>query len=283
MGILQLLASRNFITVNKDLIKILGLEEAILLGELASEYDYWFNQDKLDDGYFYSTVENIQEHTTLSDHKQRKALKKLKDKGLVDVKVKGIPAKRYIKIYEEQVFELFNSQFLKNLRTRNEKNKEVDLKKLNGNNNISNNNKSNNNVYKNREENTYVIDENKVTHIDNKKREKEILESEFSSLWEKYPKKIGKENAFKDYIKFRRAGESFEDIEIGLDRYLKYIKSAYIDNRYIKNGSTWFHQKGWEDLYQENKTSSITEHIEAEPMTEEEVEDFFNEFTKKFS
>lgn len=146
MGILQLISARNFITVNKDLIKLLGLEEAILLGELASEHDYWETQDKLEDGYFYSTVENIENHTTLSDHKQRKAIKNLKSKNLIDVKVKGIPAKRYIKINEEQVFELFNLQFLKNSRTRDEKIEEQGFKNSKTNNNILNNNKINNNI-----------------------------------------------------------------------------------------------------------------------------------------
>jgi hypothetical protein len=41
MSVLGLLASRNYITVNKDLIQALGLEEAIILGELASEYSFW--------------------------------------------------------------------------------------------------------------------------------------------------------------------------------------------------------------------------------------------------
>ena len=150
---MQLISTRNFITVNKDLIKLLGLEEAILLGELASEHDYWESQDKLEDGYFYSTVENIQEHTTLSDHKQRKALKNLKDKGLIEIKVKGIPAKRYIKINEEQVFKLFNNQFLKNLRTSNEKIKELDTENFKTNNNIINNNIINNNIDNNIKEN----------------------------------------------------------------------------------------------------------------------------------
>ena len=40
MNILQLLASSSFITLNKNVIKAVGLEEALLLGELCSEYDY---------------------------------------------------------------------------------------------------------------------------------------------------------------------------------------------------------------------------------------------------
>lgn len=108
MNILQLIANESFITVNKILIKLVGLEEAILIGELASEYDYWSKHGGLTpEGYYFSTVENIEEKTTLSDHKQRKAFNKLKQLGLIDVKVKGIPAKRYIKLNDEKIMALF--------------------------------------------------------------------------------------------------------------------------------------------------------------------------------
>lgn len=146
MGILQLIASQNFIVVNKELIKILGLEEAILIGELASECDYWERQDKLENGYFYSTLENVEENTTLTAFKQRKALNKLKELKLVEVSLRGIPAKRYVKINEEQVIKLFNNKMLKNLTSCSEKNKELEVKKINTNNNINNKNK-NNNIY----------------------------------------------------------------------------------------------------------------------------------------
>ena len=140
MGILQLISTSNFITVNKDLIKELGLEEAILLGELASEYDYWNNKNEIEDGYFYSTIENIEEKTTLTAYKQRKCLENLKNKGIIDIQIRGIPAKRYIKINEEKVIEIFNNKLLKNLTTGCEKTSQLEVKKLNGNNNIINNN-----------------------------------------------------------------------------------------------------------------------------------------------
>lgn len=139
MGILQLISTSNFITVNKDLIKALGLEEAILLGELASEYDYWSTRNEIENGYFYSTIENIEEKTTLTAYKQRKCLENLKNKGIIDIQIKGMPAKRYIKINEEQVFQIFNNKLLKNLTTRSENFSQQDIKKLNGNNNINNN------------------------------------------------------------------------------------------------------------------------------------------------
>lgn len=164
MGILQLISTSNFITVNKDLIKVLGLEEAILLGELASEYNYWNTRNEIENGYFYSTIENIEEKTTLTAYKQRKCLENLKNKGIIDIQIKGMPAKRYIKINEEQVFQIFNNKLLKNLTTRSEKILQQDVKKLNGNNNIINNNINNNNIInkKNKKETEFdsVISEN---------------------------------------------------------------------------------------------------------------------------
>ena len=144
MGILQLISTSNFITVNKDLIKELGLEEAILLGELASEYDYWNNKNEIENGYFYSTIENIEEKTTLTAYKQRKCLEYLRFRGIIDIQIRGIPAKRYIKINEEKVIEIFNNKLLKNLTTGCKKISQLEVKKLNGNNNIINNNINNN-------------------------------------------------------------------------------------------------------------------------------------------
>ena len=165
MGILQLISTSNFITVNKDLIKVLGLEEAILLGELASEYDYWNNKNEIEDGYFYSTIENIEEKTTLTAYKQRKCLENLKNKGIIDIQIRGIPAKRYIKINEEKVIEIFNNKLLKNLTTGCKKISQLEVKKLNGNNNIINNN-INKNIKKEKKETEFdsVINENFTDH-----------------------------------------------------------------------------------------------------------------------
>ena len=154
MTILNLISNNNFITLNKNLIKAIGLEEAIILGELASEYDYWSSQKALEDGYFYSTIENIEKHTTLSVHKQRKALNNLKEKGIIDIKVKGIPAKRYIKIIEKQVYELLSIQFVKNSQTSLLKINKQASENLSGNKNINNKNINNKNIEKEYIDNT---------------------------------------------------------------------------------------------------------------------------------
>ena len=106
MILASLLSSSKYIIVNKDLIKMLGLNEAIILGELCSEYSYWESVNQLvDDGYFYSTRENIENNTGINAHFQRIAMKNLEEKGILTSKKMGIPCKKYYKIDENAVIE----------------------------------------------------------------------------------------------------------------------------------------------------------------------------------
>lgn len=94
-----LLRNNGCITVNKYLIHAVGLNEAILYSELASRYEYFADRNKLDDeGYFYNTQYDLQAGTGLGEKAQRTAINKLKKIGLINVKRKGIPAKRYFTI-----------------------------------------------------------------------------------------------------------------------------------------------------------------------------------------
>ena len=97
-GISKLLSTDGFIQVNKTLIKKAGLHEAILIGELCAEYNYWEERNLLEDGFFYSTRDNIEENTGLSEHYQRKALSTLYELGIILIEKRGLPAKNYYKI-----------------------------------------------------------------------------------------------------------------------------------------------------------------------------------------
>lgn len=155
MKVSSLLSTSKYFIVNKELIKALGTEEAIVLGELISERDYWESREQLEDDWFYSTIENIENEIGYNEYKQRKILKSLESKGVLEVKVKGMPAKRYIRIDEENLLNLLNVQFFKNSRTSSLKIKEQEPQNLRGNNNnikiinknsiITNNNEHNNN------------------------------------------------------------------------------------------------------------------------------------------
>lgn len=146
MSVLDLIASRNFIAVNKTLVKIFGLEEAIILGELASEYAYWQDRNELDaEGFFFSTVENIEENTALKEKRQRKAINNLQNAGIIEIKLKGLPAKRYIKISTEQLTPILLNNSGEMSETSSAKKAELDTPKRRSNKNninkISNKNK----------------------------------------------------------------------------------------------------------------------------------------------
>jgi DNA-binding MarR family transcriptional regulator len=96
------------------------------------------------------------------------------------------------------------------------------------------------------------VKEQDKTHTQKKKRKNNIplstLELEFERLWDIYPKKKGKEDAKKKYIKLRKENKlTYEAVENGLYRYLRYIEQHETEERYIPYGSTWFNQHRWED------------------------------------
>lgn len=124
----ELFASGNYIAVNRSLIKAVGLECAVLIGELASEAMYW--DEHLDDGWFFSTVENVENATGLTGYQQRKALAKLAELGIVEVQQKGLPKRRYVRVNFEQVAKIIDSKSSKNFTTSSEKTSPLEVKKL---------------------------------------------------------------------------------------------------------------------------------------------------------
>lgn len=160
--LMSILSNDGYIILNKYVMKALGLHEAILLGELCSEYIYWYKEEKLQDGFFYSTRENIERETTLSPFQQRQALKKLTEMGLVEILEKDMPKKTYYKVDEEKVYRFlletdlnltevkkFNDKTSNNLTSSDEKIKHKEVEKLDINNNNINNNNKNNNILSN--------------------------------------------------------------------------------------------------------------------------------------
>lgn len=150
MSVLKFLAADGFLTVNKHLAKIVGLDAAVLMAELASTYNYYESTDQLtDDGMFFETVERIEENTTLTKYQQAKAVTVLTDAGVLETRKIGIPAKRYFKIDEDALFALVDHKKSKNFTTGGQKTEPQEVEKLDRNNNIDkkekkkeNNNKS---------------------------------------------------------------------------------------------------------------------------------------------
>ena len=126
----HLLSSSAFIIFNKKLAKQIGLKETILLSDLISKEEY-FIANNMSEGWFFNTEANIEADTTLSPYQQRKALKTLKSKGVIETKRMGIPAKQFFKINEAQVIKLLNDKSATNLTPINrEKKKPQTMSKI---------------------------------------------------------------------------------------------------------------------------------------------------------
>lgn len=139
LAIINILRSDGSIVINKALMKAIGINETIVFSELLSRYCYFETREQLtEDGYFYNTVTDLEEATTLNDYHQRKAINSLVVKGLINVEIRGIPPVRYFKITEDT--DLIVSLIMTKIKTKilndpnSEKIKELNLEKLDTNN-----------------------------------------------------------------------------------------------------------------------------------------------------
>ena len=97
-ALLETLRADAYLAINKNLIKSIGLKEAVLYSDLLSKQKYFEDRDILDKGWFFNTIENIEKDTGLSGFQQRNVISRLIEIGLIDHKLKGMPAKGYFKI-----------------------------------------------------------------------------------------------------------------------------------------------------------------------------------------
>ena len=113
---------------------------------------------------------------------------------------------------------------------------------------------------------------NKINNNKNTNNIKSNYEKEFELIWSKYPNKKGKDDAKKYFIKARKEGITYDTIDKGLDNYIAYVKLNKIEVRFIAHGSTWMHQRRWNDEYtgkDVNVSSIITNTKEYQDMLKE--------------
>ena len=144
----HLLSSSAFLIVNKQLAKQVGLKGAVLLADLISKEEY-FIANGMTDGWFFNTAKNIEDDTCLTSHQQRKAIKSLKDLGIIETKVVGIPAKQHFKIIENKLLSYFN--------TSCEESAKLVVKKTQTINKNNNNNNNNNNISNRRDKFVFEV------------------------------------------------------------------------------------------------------------------------------
>ena len=71
-----------------------------------------------------------------------------------------------------------------------------------------------------------------------------------------------------DYIRARKAGTTFDEVLTGIQNYSNYIRLEKIEPRFVKHGSTFFHQRSWSDEYTVNRRITTADIGQAFDFTE---------------
>lgn len=161
MDVLDLIASDNYITLNKTLLKKLGIEATILFGALCS-YQRYFNGEE-----FYKEQDKLMEDTCLTEYLLRNATKILKDLGLISVTKKGLPAKNYYKVNADKLLDMLSTSGTKFNTTGDIKN-DTTL-----NNNIIKKNKDN--INNNKKEKRETEFDEILNEVDNEKLKETLI------------------------------------------------------------------------------------------------------------
>lgn len=184
----QLLMSSNYYTLNKQIVKTLGIEPAFLLTILIEASDGLAD----DEGWFYQTIETLEDLTGLSRHKQNKIIQDLIEASILIQENRGTPCRRFFKIsfqeIENLVFKKTETSLLKidkldckKITNYSVKKSQTSLLKINNNkeHNINNINKELNHKEENPSEDDFekIKEWFKRNEIDfSKKHENKIIE-----------------------------------------------------------------------------------------------------------
>ena len=104
----------GFIQVNRGLITMLGLNNAIMFQSLVKMQELYSDIQLDDNGYFYATFPTVQTWTGLTESQQRTATNKLVKLGLIYFKVETDKGrqKRYYKVADSNtVMEILNGLY----------------------------------------------------------------------------------------------------------------------------------------------------------------------------
>ena len=178
----SILASTPFLILNKCLLVNLGVEASLVLSDLLQKEQYFKESCQNNDGFFFNVTNDISCSTTLSYYQIKQALSVLEKWGIIQVVLKGVPAKKHFKIDHAQILNFLN--------TRIEKNEELDCKNFN--NKMLNNFKTINNNKEIKIKNNKVYTRKEKFLNDLKKLEPKEYIEDFVDYWTE-ENNVGKE------------------------------------------------------------------------------------------
>ena len=272
--ITDLLSTDGFIIYNKKLARTIGTNPAILLGYLCSEYNFYSSNGQLDNGMFFCTREKIKYNTGLTETEQRTATKKLKELGIIETELKGMPSKTYYKINENTILSILSSEetsqqdlrnphnkTLENLTTRSKESSQQDLRNPHTNNNINNNLKQNtkDNIKKNSKKKSKI--DIKIESIEKKCLEYDLDDTVIDKVSEFFKGLLenkvlvtdGKVNAILTKLSKVSKDTQLKAIQLSIDKGYKQIDPSWLNNSYNDNGKCSSYLRFGGDLEEREK------------------------------
>lgn len=126
-AILKLLRSGNYMTLNKKLVKKIGLFPATIYTEMLGKYIYYSDNNRLKNGYFYLTIDTLKDELGVSRDQQNTAINKLIGFGLITKKIAKMKgdecAKRYFKVTADLklIASMFDMDNIDNMDNKDDK------------------------------------------------------------------------------------------------------------------------------------------------------------------
>jgi predicted DNA binding CopG/RHH family protein len=284
MNIFDFLSSDAYISVNKKLIGLLGLQETALYCELISRYRYFRDKNMVDDeGWFFNTIEDLEGALNLSAYVQRNIICKLSKLGLLEMKNKGIPCKRYFKLNNDsnQIQAILEQlQSTKGLKSSYLETSQLESEKLHncmsrnfttGNAETSQLYNKKNVITKTNKKNLIISGEKKSKNesdeekLERKVRDRELKEYFMENIWNRYPiqHRVGEKLCFSRFKSAIKNGVSKEEVMEGFNTYLKVIEinKKKGSEQYIKRLDNWFAAESWKNpnRYMQSQMESTME------------------------
>lgn len=236
MGILQLLAKENYITYHKGLAKKLGVDEAILFGEMCSLTNVYGDE-------FFCDQETLMEETCLTEYRVRNAVKTLQEVGLLKVERKGMPAKNYYTLNEDvliDMLDLHRTSCAKFDTTRGCKFDITDGEKE---------------KRSKKEKDTYIYSNNIREEKNNK--EKDESDEMFETFWKAYPYKANKKGAKASFKRIKNLKTEFPLIMEALERFKQSNQWTKQNGEFIPLPTSWINQERWKDEHIETREDKL--------------------------
>jgi len=218
-----------------------GITGALLLSQAC----YWQNRVTSKDGFFYKTANEWEEETGLTRREQETARKRLKDIGVLEEVLRGVPAKVNYRVNAKalkQALDVVSMAESAKLDETEAPNCDGGKRQTNTESTTESTTESNNQPSDDSCRNNHSNDQPKEPSPDKPKKGFEYPE-EFEWIWKNKPPRSGsnpKRSAYKA-CKARLKDYTWRDMAEGMKRYIEYVRAAgNLNTVYVMQMSTFF-------------------------------------------